>query len=156
MDLTAEQKEVVAGWVRDGKPLAEIQSGLEADFQLKLTYMDVRFLVDDLNIEMPAEPDPEPEPEKPAESTTAPAGEADVIEGEFSGGGLTLEVDKVTRPGAVVSGNVTFSDGVTANWSIDQMGRLGLDPSQPDYRPSQEDIQAFQTELQSAMQKQGF
>jgi hypothetical protein len=155
MDLTPEQKDAVASWVREGKPLADIQRGLEQQYDLKLTYMDVRFLVDDLDVEMPRDPDPDPEP--PADTIAPdPSGdEAPVIEGEFSGGGLKVDVDSVTRPGAVVSGEVTFSDGVTAKWSIDQMGRLGLDPSQPGYRPSPEDIQAFQSELQTALQSKG-
>jgi hypothetical protein len=31
---------------------------------------------------------------------------------------------------------------------LDQSGRLGLNPSTPDYRPNQADVLAFQDELQ--------
>ena len=44
------------------------------------------------------------------------------------GSGVTVEVDKVIQPGAVVSGNATMPDGVTLKWYLDQMGRLGLTP----------------------------
>ena len=59
------------------------------------------------------------------------------------------------KPGAIVSGTVKFSDGVNSNWSVDQLGRLALNPSQEGYQPSAEDLQIFQKELQSALQKHG-
>jgi hypothetical protein len=62
----------------------------------------------------------------------------------------------VTRPGALVSGSVTFSDGNTAQWSLDQFGRLGLSAKTPGYKPSQNDIVAFQTELQRQLAKTGY
>jgi hypothetical protein len=45
------------------------------------------------------------------------------------------------------SGKVRFSDGENALWYVDETGRLGLDPDTTGYRPSQEDIIAFQAEL---------
>jgi hypothetical protein len=69
---------------------------------------------------------------------------------------VSVSVDQVVRAGAVVSGSATFSDGVTAQWSIDQMGRLALDAAQPGYRPAPEDIDSFQNQLQQALQSQGF
>jgi hypothetical protein len=64
-------------------------------------------------------------------------------------------MDSLTLPGALVSGKVTFSDGETAVWMLDQSGRPGLDPDTPDYRPTAEDIQAFQTQLRDLIQKSG-
>ena len=58
-------------------------------------------------------------------------------------------------PGAVVSGSVTFSDGKSAKWFLDQMGQLGFDPDEPGYRPSETDAMAFQRELQNALQQGG-
>lgn len=52
MNLTPEQKQTVASWVAAGDNLSVIQKKLAEDFKLSLTYRDVRFLVDDLNLEL--------------------------------------------------------------------------------------------------------
>ena len=39
-------------------------------------------------------------------------------------GSVTVELDRIVRPGFMVSGNATFSDGVSGKWALDQMGRL--------------------------------
>ncbi len=46
---------------------------------------------------------------------------------------VSVTVDKATLiPGAIASGSVTFSDGVTGNWVVDQYGRPGFSKiSQP-------------------------
>ena len=73
-------------------------------------------------------------------------------------GGVTVSVDKVTLlPGAIASGSVTFSDGVTGKWIVDQQGRPGFtEVSQPGYRPKPADAQAFMQELSMALQRRGF
>ena len=75
-----------------------------------------------------------------------------------AGGGVKVEIDKVTLiPGALASGSVAFSDGVSAKWIIDQMGRPGFtEVSQPGYRPSPEDGQAFMQELSMQLQRRGY
>jgi hypothetical protein len=55
----------------------------------------------------------------------------------------------------MVSGRTTFSDGQTAEWYLDQTGRLGLNPSTPGYRPSQQDVMDFQMELEKLARNQG-
>ena len=50
MDLTEEQKSVVSQWVAEGESIAKIQNLLKEQFNLGFTYMDVRFLVDDLGV----------------------------------------------------------------------------------------------------------
>ena len=73
-----------------------------------------------------------------------------------SGSTSKVNVDQVTRPGALVSGKVTFSDGQTADWYLDQMGRLGVVAKQQGYKPSQADLMAFQAELQNELARQGY
>ena len=75
-----------------------------------------------------------------------------------AGGGVKVEIDKVTLiPGALASGSVAFSDGVSAKWIIDQMGRPGFtEVSKPGYRPSPEDGQAFMQELSMQLQRRGY
>ena len=53
MILSDTQKSTVAEWVQDGCSLADVQRLLREDFNISLTYMDVRFLVDDLDVSMP-------------------------------------------------------------------------------------------------------
>ena len=67
-------------------------------------------------------------------------------------------MDGVTLiPGAVASGTVTFSDGVTGKWIVDQYGRPGFtEVSRPNYRPNPADAQAFMQKLSAELQKKGF
>ena len=55
------------------------------------------------------------------------------------------------RPGAVASGSVKFASGVSAEWVIDQSGRLGLNNASGE--PTEDDIKDFQKELQKALSK---
>ena len=172
MELTEEQKAEVAGWVRDGAGLADVQKRISSDFDIMMTYMDVRFLVLDLNVDVVEEPDPEPEPEpipepEPvadvAEAAAIPTHEIpdeDLMPPEASpaeAANVTVEVDRLMKPGALVSGDVTFSDGKKGTWALDQMGRLALDMGgDKDYRPTEVDLQAFQQELRSSLERTGF
>ncbi|MEZ5275391.1 MAG: hypothetical protein R3F07_03300 [Opitutaceae bacterium] len=163
MDLTAEQKVAVGKWVEEGASVADVQKRLKEEFQIGITFMDARFLIDDLELDLKDKVKPAETPDfaAPATGTSAAreAGTADseVFDLEADGtGAVTVEVDKITRPGTVVSGNVVFSDGVKASWALDQLGRLALDPGAAGYRPSEDDIAVFQQELSRQLQKQGF
>jgi len=155
MNLDDTQKKKVAAWLDEGLKLAEIQERLMAEFGLQLTYMDVRLLVDDLKL-IPKDPEP-PKSAAPASPLAAPApgtsGPAKTPEAEPKAGGVSVTVDQIAKPGAVVSGQVTFSDGNTAAWYLDETNRLGLVPKQQGYRPSAADVQEFQMALQEELSK---
>ena len=152
MQLTDEQKQKVATWIADGMKLSDIQARLGEEFDLRLTYMDVRLLVDDLKLTPKDAPAPEPTP------AAAAAAQSTLVSDSAAppAGKLTLTVDHVARPGAFVSGSVTFSDGKTAQWHLDQHGRLGLVPPEPGYRPPDNDVQDFQVALDRELQKLGY
>jgi len=163
MDLTPEQKEVVAEWVSEGASIADVQKRLNEEFQLGLTYMEARFLIDDLELELK---DKEKKPEASdvingsgaatGAPSPQPAGdEAYDLEPEATGA-VTVDVDRIARPGMVVSGNVVFSDGAKSGWGLDQQGRLALEPETSGYQPVAADIETFQQELSRQLQKQGF
>lgn len=202
MSLTPEQQQTVANWVAAGENLSAIQKKLAEEFKISMTYRDVRFLVDDLNLSLKdAEPKVDasdltkvPPPaaggnaapssrtaekkgffdkakeklglakdEPPGRGAPAEPSEEDLGDETFddlppAGGSVSVSVDKVTLiPGAVASGTVTFSDGVTGKWIIDQYGRPGFtEISQPGYRPKPEDAQAFMQELSRALQQRGY
>ena len=71
-------------------------------------------------------------------------------------GTVTVTMDGIALPGALISGKVTFSDGETAIWMLDQYGRPGLDPDTPGYRPVQEDVVEFQKQLSEMVRKKGY
>lgn len=191
MNLTPEQKQAVASWVAAGDNLSAVQKKLAEQFQIAMTYRDVRFLVDDLDLALkdpapkvdtsdvtkaqPAAPGARPPaaaPEKKGFLDKAKeklglggAEEEEALppEEEFAddtlppAGGVSVEIDKVNLiPGALASGTVTFSDGVTGKWIVDNQGRPGFTQiSQPGYRPSAADAQAFMQELSRAFQERG-
>lgn len=196
MTLTPEQKQAVTQWVAAGDNLSAVQKKLSEQFKVSLTYRDVRFLVDDLNLALkdtapkvdasdvtkasaPRPPSAAGMEKKGfldkakeklglgktgAESAEEMA-EDDVSDADLEddlppagGGAVAVTVDKVTLiPGALASGTVTFSDGVTAKWIVDQYGRPGFtEVSKPGYRPTPADGQAFMQELSLALQKRGF
>jgi len=162
MNLTDIQKTEITKWIADGAKLAEIQSRLATEFGMKLTYMEVRFLVDDLNLvpkdpERAKEPELKPEPEAPKSSVPTPEHEPEALPQPPKGGGnVSVSMDQIARPGALVSGKVTFSDGQNAAWTLDQMGRLGLSADQKGYRPAPSDLEQFQIALQNELGKMGF
>lgn len=150
MNLTEAQRQQVAAWIAAGAKLSEIQNRLAAEMGLRLTYMDVRLLMDDLRL-TPKDPQPAQTPPPRAESP-APAATIPPTAPE----NVSVTVDELTRPGAIVSGKVMFSDGQKATWYLDQMGRLGVAPAQQGYKPSPADVEQFQLALEGVLAKAGF
>ncbi|MEM9227743.1 MAG: hypothetical protein AAGA45_07220, partial [Verrucomicrobiota bacterium] len=52
MDLSEDNKVQVAGWIAEGLGLSEVQKRLADELGINLTFMEVRFLVDDLDLEL--------------------------------------------------------------------------------------------------------
>jgi hypothetical protein len=165
MNLDESQRKKVAEWIAQGLKLSEIQSRLASELGVTMTYMEVRLLVDDLKLTPK-----DAEPAKPVEpmlgasdsgpaagalSQEAPATPKAADAALGAPGHVSVSVDQIARPGAVVSGKVTFSDGVKADWYLDQSGRLGLGPQKAGYRPSAPDIEQFQTALEIELRKVG-
>ena len=151
MNLSDEQKALVSQWVSEGESIANIQNLLKEHFDLALTYMDVRFLVDDLGVVYKDSNEIAKDTEDKESETEA------VTEENNETGGVIVDVDAVIRPGSLVSGNVRFSDGVSLGWQLTSTGQLGLIPGDdPEYRPSNEDLQVFQTQLQEVLKEKGF
>jgi len=198
MPLSPEQTQAVASWVAAGDSLAAIQKRLAEQFKVSMTYMDVRFLVDDLGLELKnavkASPNPAVDLSKARPSAPTPpdkkVGLLDKLKKAVGAGGdesaetdapdalaeepgfeeeplddpgapaglsgVKVELDRVVRPGSVVSGSVTFSDGTAGKWAMDQYGRLMLDTGKKGYQPPASDVQAFQQELSAQLQRHGF
>ena len=173
--LNDSQKDMVRQWAAEGAGLSEIQRRIKEEFGISMTYMDVRFLMLDLHADVKDKPEPKEqgtgngergtgngEPgtgnQEPGTENQEPGTENQELDDDgytppgMDGGNVSVELDRVVRAGAIASGSVTFSDGVTGSWYVDQMGRLGLTKvSKPGYQPSREDIEAFQMELQAKL-----
>ena len=158
-------KEFIAQKVPEGYSLSKIQDMLKEQ-GVHITFMELRLLASEIEEKvwkqnekeetpaadpLPAEAAPEeaagaippeepvgepvvPPPSEPAGSSAAPRGKT------------TVELSKIARPGTAASGTVKFGSGVTAEWVLDQFGRLGLENSSG--KPDQQDVQEFQMELQ--------
>ena len=153
MNLDEAQRQKVTAWIAEGLKLSEIQSRLALELGVRLTYMEVRLLVDDLKLTPK-----DAERTQPAELAAAPADAAasPTAEAKPAPGGVSVSVAKLARPGAIVSGQVTFSDGQQAEWYLDQTGRLGVIPKQEGYKPLPADVQQFQLALEREMAKSGY
>jgi hypothetical protein len=162
MKLDEGQRKTVAGWIEQGLKLSEIQTKISNEMGVTMTYMDVRFLIDDLKLQpkdiqpiAAAVIGPTKAASVPDAAASAPA--ASEAADESAGlGGISVTVDQVARPGAMISGRVKFSDGQGGAWLIDQMGRPGLVTDQQGYRPSPTDIAEFQVQLQNELARMGF
>jgi hypothetical protein len=167
MNLDDAQRQKVAEWIGQGLKLSDIQTRLASELGLGMTYMEVRLLVDDLKLTPK-----DIEPPKPVESVLSPGGPtkpagaqppagrqgaagAKAAPPAGQPGRVSVTVDQLARPGSVVSGQVTFSDGNTAYWQFDELGQLGLAPQKAGYRPPAADVEQFQTALDAELRKLG-
>jgi len=141
--LSEEQKSALHRWAADGASIADLQKRLKDEFDIGITYMDARFMVLDLGIELKEAP---PEEKKPEEEAAKPV----------PTGTVEVTMDGLALPGALISGKVTFSDGETAVWMLDHHGRPGLDPDRAGYRPTQEDVIDFQKQLSEMVRRKGY
>ncbi|MGJ8677395.1 MAG: hypothetical protein ACSHX0_07745 [Akkermansiaceae bacterium] len=169
--LTQDQVALIKEWAADGAQLADIQKRMEDDMQCKLTYMDTRFLVLDLGVTIR---DLDEEARVLAQKEEAAAAAQAIEDGSFTetevvdtevmpmadtatevgmgmGGRVSVTVDVIAKPGLMASGRVNFTDGQAAMWYIDERG-LGLNPDLDGYQPTAADLEAFQLELQMAME----
>lgn len=144
-DITPEQVELLRQWAEEGLDLNQMQKRINQELDISITYMDARFLLMDLNIQL-TQPRKEEEPaEAPA---SQPAGEIPASRV----GSTIVTIDEITPPHALLNGKVTFQSGCTGTWSIDKMGRIDWAPISGE--PTNEDLQSFQTELQKVLRQQ--
>ncbi len=181
MSLSQSQLSSVAEWFAGGASLDEIQKRIASEFGVHMTYLDLRLLVADLpqpeekeetsvtggspvpeagsddSAAMPEdEADPSrtggsPVPEADADESNPPPADSEIP----PAGDVSVSIDPITPPGVMAGGSVTFSDGTSGKWYLDQMGRLGLGGVPQGYRPSPEDAALFQSRLVEALQAKG-
>ena len=141
--LTPAQITKVSQWVAEGSTLSVIQGRLSSELGISMTFLDVRFLVEEL-----------PPTEATGVDAAEPSAPADAV--PVGASNVKVEIDALAREATMVSGSVTFSDGQLADWYIDMEGRPGVVPRVPGYRPSQPDIADFQTKLDLVLRQSGY
>ena len=161
-------KRFMAQELQKGESLSEIQKLVNDKFSQHMTYMEIRILASELESVDWKALDPRAQAEaakkakeeaekKAAESAEAGAEAAETAEGDAQGapagaGKTVVELSKLARPGMMLSGTVKFASGSTAEWYVDNMGRLGLENLKGE-KPTPEDIEAFQVELENVARK---
>ena len=153
MDKALENdiKIYMASRIAEEVSLSDIQNEVNAKFNLSLTYMDIRILASTLDIDWQAKAAAKAEEaKKEAEEAAAEEEVPAEAPADDAPGQTVVEISKLMRPGTALSGSVKFASGSTADWYIDQNGRLGLE-NLVGSQPTQEDIQQFQVELEKAV-----
>ena len=146
---TDERDRFITAKLNQGMGLSEVQK-LLTEQGVTMTYLDLRLLAAELEVNWKKQDLEQEKLRKPAKEEAAPV-EATLVDDEEDGGGFSstrITVSKVVRPGASMSGEVEFASGAKGEWYIDAYGRLGLVPRPGSSRPTEEDIQDFQVELQ--------
>lgn len=150
-------KRFVAQKLQEGVKLSDIQTMLADELQCRMTFLELRLLAAELEDVDWSQFDPKekkaveetapavPAADDAAPASAAPAADADEAAAPAAAGNTVVELSRLARPGAMAHGTVTFASGVTAEWLIDEMGRLGLDKVSG--QPTEQDIQEFQVEL---------
>ena len=155
-------KKFVAQKLHEGIKLTEIQTMLVNELDCKMTFLELRLLASELEDVDWSQFDPrenkptEAAPAAPAENIPAEGDMADVLEpapaaAEGAAGATTVELSRLSRPGALAHGTVNFASGASAEWLIDEMGRLGLDKVSG--QPTEQDLAEFQQELRKIFER---
>ena len=153
MSSENEIKKFMAQKIKEEISLSEIQKLIEEKFKKRMTFLDVRLMASTLDsVDWEKEAAKETAAEK-AEKETAQAEkkskEGDTVEEPASN--CVVELSKLVKPGAVAHGSVKFPSGASGNWILDQTGRLGMEKAEGE--PTEDDLKAFQAELQKMFSK---
>ena len=162
MDKEIEQQ--IAAFMTEelakGTGLSELQTMVNEKFQTHLTYMEIRIIASELQVDWNAtdpkaiaaakEKAKKEEEAKAAEEAARLAAENGEVPETDAPGKCVVTLNKVNPPGILASGTVTFSGGSTADWYVDQTGRPGLGNLKGD-QPTQQEAEEFMMELQKIL-----
>ncbi|MCK5844980.1 MAG: hypothetical protein KAG97_09750 [Victivallales bacterium] len=139
-----ELKKIIAELIKEGRSLDEVQKTLDVEYGEKMTFFDLRMLVSELDDIDWGE---EEEEKEATEETDNP--DAKNVEETSKQGGTVVEISKLTRPGVALSGSVNFASGASADWVLDQHGRLSFEKSVGE--PTEDDLREFQENLKTKL-----
>lgn len=164
---TKERDAFIRESLNQGMSLSDVQKALAEQFNIRVTYLDLRMIAAELEVDWKKQDKPVPaQKAEVVEEDTAESQEEDWNDEDEDGSDLADEaeeapspaggqtkvtVSKLIRPGAAISGDVEFSSGAKGEWYVDNLGRLGFNPAEGSGQPNQTDLREFQKELQKAL-----
>jgi len=169
--MTNEERDsVIMEKLNEGMSLSDVQKLLESEYGLRMTYLDLRLLAADLQVnwekqdkpkaaEKPA-PEPTPVAEVPQEENAsaedasaedAVGDDEDKDESDAASGETKVELDESPIQGTMASGTVRFASGASGKWAVMRGGRFAFDPDEGSAEPTEDDFAQFQVELRRKM-----
>ena len=140
---TRERDRFIKEKLDEGLSLSDVQKLLDSELGIRMTYLDLRLLAADLEVDWGRhEPAEEEADDGPFDPVVEPADVEEALPR------TKVSVSRLVRPGAAMSGDVEFASGARGEWFVDSYGRLGLNPAEGSARPTEDDIREFQEELQ--------
>ena len=163
MQLEPAQLEAVKSWLAEGASLSDVQKRLKEELGVSMLYLDLRMLVLDIGASVREKEAPKPA-DPPAGRPAEKIDEADEVDDDETDDGgnsadlprITVSLDRIMKPGALVSGEAEFPGNQKIHWVLDQMGRLAIDKAPPNFKPSQDEASAFQLSLRETLMKNGY
>jgi hypothetical protein len=149
-DIELQIKIFIGQELEKGTSLSDIQTLINEKFNQRMTYMDVRIMASTLDVDWRSL-DPNAKKEEAVEEDAAVEEAAEEVS-ETAPAGTVVEVSPIARPGMMFSGSVKFASGSSAEWYVDNTGRLGLENLVGD-KPNENDVKEFQIELDKAIRK---
>ncbi len=174
-----ERDEFIAEQLNKGVSLSDVQSALAKDFNIKMTYFELRMVAMGLDVDWEKQ---DKQVQKPKADAAGPA-HAEESDEEFedeeedekdvrtmpdfvrkSAANKPLDdedeeddeaavtIDEVPLAGSQLSGKVKFASGASGIWFLGPRG-LGYDLDEGSEEPNDEDVEIFQKQLQDAVRK---
>ncbi len=137
------RNQLIVNRIAEGVSLSDIQKELQSELNITLTYMDLRLLIADLE-DLDWKKDEVVVPKEEEVTSEVTEGPEHVL----------VTISKIVRPNCSLNGSVSFPSGITGEWYVDQRGGLGLD-CKNDAKPCEEELMAFQQELQRQVTANG-
>lgn len=139
-------KEIIRELLKKKASFSEIQKTLYNEHGETITFMELKLLTSELEDIDWKKLNPESDKREDASPEKLPFFSKEDEQSVQEEEGTVVEISKLARPGAALSGSVKFNSGATADWVLDQFGRLRFENATG--RPTPEDLRGFQEELQ--------
>jgi hypothetical protein len=147
--MNAERDRFIKEKLDQGVSLSEVQRLLDSELGIRMTYLDLRLLAADLEVNWEKQAKAKSEDEMDISKIPPP-------EDENAEPTTKVTVSKLARPGMAMSGDVEFLSGAKGEWFLDSYGRLGFNPAPGSSKPTEDDLVDFQHVLQSKLSGGGY
>ncbi|MBT3285809.1 MAG: hypothetical protein HN849_06880 [Victivallales bacterium] len=147
--MNTERDAFIKEKLDEGLSLSDVQKLLASELDIKMTYLDLRLLAADLEINWAKRDEAKAEEAKSDDDMDI----SKIPEPEDDDGTpkTRIEISKLARPGMAISGDVVFLSGAKGEWFLDNQGRLGFNPTEGSAQPTEDDLRDFQQELQQKL-----